>query len=160
VVNEQSQGTVVALEVSGATTVLGNPERTYEVFATLLDNARRHARDTTVTIRATATDEWVTVTVEDRGPGLPPIFTDCIFERGWTTSRRREGMGLGLYVARRSMEEQGGQLSATNRPGGGARFVIDFPAAGTASAGPASGQESHPAVGVDGRDQRTVAHLV
>jgi signal transduction histidine kinase len=154
VVNEQSQGTAVAIEVPAATAVLGNPERTYEVFATLLDNARRHARGTTVTIRATATDEWVTVTVEDRGPGLPPIFTDCIFERGWTTSPRREGMGLGLYVARRLMEEQGGQLSATNRPGGGARFVIDFPAAET------SGQESHPAIGFDARDHRTVARAV
>jgi signal transduction histidine kinase len=140
VVNERSQGTEVALDIPVGTSVLGNPERTYEVFATLLDNARRHARGSTVTIRATATDEWVTVTVEDRGPGLPPIFTDCIFERGWTTSPRREGMGLGLYVARRLMQEQGGQLSATNRPGGGARFVIDIPAADSITAGPASEQ--------------------
>jgi signal transduction histidine kinase len=160
VVNERSQGTDVALDVPDGTAVLGNPERTYEVFATLLDNARRHARGTTVTIRATATDEWVTVTVEDRGPGLPPIFTDCIFERGWTTSPRREGMGLGLYVARRLMEEQGGQLSATNRPGGGARFVIDFPAADLDNAGLTSEREAHPEICLRPRYHRTAAPVV
>jgi signal transduction histidine kinase len=157
VVNERSQGSEVALDVPVGITVLGNPERTYEVFATLLDNARRHARGTTVTIRATATDEWVTATVEDRGPGLPPIFTDCIFERGWTTSPRREGMGLGLYVARRLMEEQGGQLSATNRPGGGARFVIDFPAADSHNAGATREQQSLSEVGPSPLDDRTAA---
>jgi hypothetical protein len=38
-------------------------------------------------------------------------------------------MGLGLYVARRLMEEQGGELIACNGPVGGARFLVRFPAA-------------------------------
>jgi signal transduction histidine kinase len=127
VVNERSQGAVIGLDVETGTTVLGNPERTYEVFATLLENARRHAAGTTVTLRATRADGRVSVAVEDEGPGLPPSFTDQIFERGWTTSDRRDGMGLGLYVARRLMEEQGGQLMACNSAAGGARFLVSFP---------------------------------
>jgi signal transduction histidine kinase len=164
VVNEQAQGAVVDVEVPAGTTVLGNPERTYEVFATLLENARRHARGTPVTIRATGADEWVTVTVDDRGPGLPPIFTDCIFDRGWSTSPRREGMGLGLYVARRLMEEQGGDLSATNRPGGGARLVVGFPASDTAIDDhawfPVAGQEPHRDVSLSGSEARPAAPRV
>jgi signal transduction histidine kinase len=124
VVNERSQGAIVVVDVPPTTAVLGNPERTYEVFASLLENARRHAAGTPVTIRATAAQEWVIVAVEDRGPGLPPSFTDRVFERGWTTSARQDGKGLGLYVARRLMEEQGGHLSAANRLEGGACFVV------------------------------------
>ncbi len=127
VVNERSQGTVVGLDVAAGTTVLGNPERTYEVFATLLENARRHAAGTDVTVRATSQGGRVTVTLEDSGPGLPMGLSDRIFERGWTTSARQDGMGLGLYVARRLMEEQGGELLADDRPTGGARFLIRFP---------------------------------
>jgi signal transduction histidine kinase len=127
VVNERSQGAVIAVDVAMGTTVLGNPERTYEVFATLLENARRHAAGTTVTVRASRADGWVTVTVEDGGPGLPTRFTERVFERGWTTSARQDGMGLGLYVARRLMEEQGGQLAASNNAAGGARFSLKFP---------------------------------
>jgi signal transduction histidine kinase len=127
VVNERSQGCSIGLEVKTGTTVLGNPERTYEVFATLLENARRHAPDSTVTLRAAGADGWVTVTVEDAGPGLPTSFAERIFERGWTTSDRQDGMGLGLYVAKRLMEEQGGQLAASNSPAGGARFLVTFP---------------------------------
>jgi signal transduction histidine kinase len=127
VVNERSQGAVIRLDIEVGTTVLGNPERTYEVFASLLENARRHAAGTAVTLRATRADDWVTVAVEDRGPGLPTSLTDRIFERGWTTSDRQDGMGLGLYVARRLMEEQGGQLIAGNGPAGGARFLVRFP---------------------------------
>jgi signal transduction histidine kinase len=126
VVNERSQGAVIGLDIEDGTTVLGNPERTYEVFATLLENARRHAAGTPVTLRATIADGWVAVSVEDRGPGIPASFTDRIFERGWTTSNREDGMGLGLYVARRLMEDQGGQLAAGNGPTGGARFVVRF----------------------------------
>jgi signal transduction histidine kinase len=129
VVNERSQGAVICVDVETGTEVLGNPERSYEVFATLLENARRHAAGSRVTLRATRADGWVTVAVEDSGPGLPICGTERIFERGWTTSDRRDGMGLGLYVARRLMEEQGGELLACNSPAGGARFLVRFPAA-------------------------------
>jgi signal transduction histidine kinase len=127
VVNERSQGTVVGLDVAAGTMVLGNPERTYEVFATLLENARRHAAGTAVSVLATRTDGRVTVSVEDSGPGLPGGSVDRIFERGWTTSTRQDGMGLGLYVAKRLMEDQGGELLADNGPTGGARFLVRFP---------------------------------
>jgi signal transduction histidine kinase len=116
--------------------VLGNPERTYEVFATLFDNARRHAGGSQVSVRAATDEEWVTVAVEDSGPGLPASLPERIFDRGWTTSRRQEGMGLGLHLARRLMEEQGGELTASNRPGGGASFLMRFPAAEAAGAKP------------------------
>lgn len=126
VVNERSQGAVVKLDVSPRTTVVGNRERAHEVFASLFANARRHAPGSEVTVKATVQNGLVRVTVEDRGPGVPQGAFDRIFERGWSTSPAGEGMGIGLFVARRLMEEQDGRLTASNRPGGGATFVAEF----------------------------------
>jgi signal transduction histidine kinase len=134
VINERAQNAVIDLEIPVGATLVGNPDRTYEVFATLFDNARKHARGAPVSVRLDATQGEPVVFVEDRGPGLPPSGGDHIFERGWSTSARRDGLGLGLFVARTLMEEQEGGLSATNRPGGGARFVVRFPATDAALA--------------------------
>jgi signal transduction histidine kinase len=128
VINERGQGAVIDLDIPLGTTVIGNPDRAYEVLATLFDNARKHAVGSAVSVRLAADENWSTVILEDRGPGIPTAAGEQIFERGWSTSARRDGLGLGLYVARALMEEQGGGLSASNRPGGGARFELRFPA--------------------------------
>lgn len=142
VANERSQGAVVEVDVPAGTTVVGNPERTYEVLATLFDNARRHAAGAPVTVGTFAAGGGTTVVVEDRGPGLPAQSPERIFDRGWSTSAKREGKGLGLHVARRLMEEQGGKLVASNRPGGGASFHVAFP--GSAGATPGATQDRSP----------------
>jgi signal transduction histidine kinase len=128
VINERGEGARIDLDIPLGTTVIGNPDRAYEVFATLFDNARKHAAGSAVSVSVRGGESSTTVIVEDRGPGIPALAGDQIFERGWTTSARRDGLGLGLYVARALMEEQGGDLSAGNRPGGGARFELRFPA--------------------------------
>ncbi len=129
VANEKAQGSVVEVDIPADTNVLGNPDLTYEVIATILHNARRHAAGSPVTIRTEIDEASVNVAIEDRGPGLPVSSTDRIFERGWTTSETGEGKGVGLFVARRLMEEQGGELVGANRPEGGASFSLRFPAA-------------------------------
>jgi signal transduction histidine kinase len=128
VVNERGQGADIDLDVPLGTSLIGNPDRAYEVLSTLFDNARKHAAGSEVSVSVVGADNSTTVIVEDRGPGIPALAGDQIFDRGWTTSARRDGLGLGLYVARALMEEQGGELSAGNRPGGGARFELRFPA--------------------------------
>jgi signal transduction histidine kinase len=126
VANERAQGSAVEMDIPEHTSVLGNPDLTYEVIATILHNARRHAAGSPVTIRTEVHEASVSVAIEDRGPGLPVSSTDRIFERGWTTSGTGEGKGVGLFVARRLMEEQGGELVGANRPGGGASFSLRF----------------------------------
>ncbi len=119
---------MVEMDIPANTNVLGNPDLTYEVIATILHNARRHAAGSPVTIRTEIDEASVTVAIEDGGPGLPVSSTERIFERGWTTSETGEGKGVGLFVARRLMEEQGGELVGANRPEGGASFSLRFPA--------------------------------
>jgi signal transduction histidine kinase len=126
VVRERSAGVAIDVDVDPDTVVQGDRARSAEVLETILDNARRYAPGTRLTVSTVVEDGWVTMAIGDRGPGIPVDSTERIFERGWSTSRQGEGAGIGLYVARLLMEEQGGTLRAANRKGGGAVFLARF----------------------------------
>ncbi|HEX4863606.1 MAG TPA: HAMP domain-containing sensor histidine kinase [Acidimicrobiales bacterium] len=126
VVRERSSGIAIDVDVPPGTVVRGDRGRTAEVLEAILDNARRYAPGSRLTIRVIADDPWVTLVIGDRGPGLPLDSLEKIFERGWTTAVDGEGAGIGLHVARCLMEEQGGSLRAANRSGGGAVFLARF----------------------------------
>ena len=126
VVRERSSGIAIDVDVPPDTVVRGDRGRSAEVLEAIFDNARRYAPGSRLTLRAIADDPWVTLLIGDRGPGLPVDSLEKIFERGWTTATDGEGAGIGLYVARCLMEEQGGTLRASNRTGGGAVFLARF----------------------------------
>ena len=66
------------------------------------------------------------IVVDDDGPGVPPEDRSRVFELFFT--RKRGGTGLGLPLARRAVEDHGGEIEVLARPGGGARFVVHLPA--------------------------------
>ena len=68
---------------------------------------------------------WVEIMVADNGPGLPDGFDERWFEP-YTTSKVK-GTGLGLAVAKKIVEEHGGNIRAENRPAGGAAFFLRLP---------------------------------
>lgn len=71
--------------------------------------------------------DLVSVSVRDFGPGLPMGKQHRIFEQFYST--KREGMGMGLAIARSIIESHGGTLKAGNAEGGGALFTITLPVA-------------------------------
>jgi len=104
------------------------------VLVNLLDNAIKHTPPgTRITVSAGLEGDAVRVVVDDNGPGLPPnperLFAK--FQRGRDDSSAG-GAGLGLALCRAIVSAHGGQISAMQRPGGGARFVFMVPT--TASA--------------------------
>jgi signal transduction histidine kinase len=105
--------------------VQGRPDSTAQVVVALLDNARQHAPGSPVEVRAESRCEVATVFVEDRGQGIPGSAPERIFGRGVRGSDSG-GSGLGLYIARRVMAEQGGSIGVSARPGGGTSFVLRF----------------------------------
>ena len=72
-------------------------------------------------------DTGARITVADTGSGIPPHIADRLFTPFTTT--KPTGTGLGLTVSGRILEEHGGSISASNRPEGGASFVIHLPPA-------------------------------
>ena len=71
---------------------------------------------------------YVTVTVADTGPGIPPGLHQEIFEPFYTT--KRQGTGLGLSLARRVIERHGGRLTLNSIVGVGSTFTVYLPADG------------------------------
>jgi signal transduction histidine kinase len=68
---------------------------------------------------------WLVLRVADNGPGLPAKLGQHIFEP--FVSTKETGIGLGLSICRRIIEAHGGEITAANRPGGGAVFTVRLP---------------------------------
>jgi signal transduction histidine kinase len=77
--------------------------------------------------------EWLVLTVEDSGPGIPDEMLDRIFKSGVSGHTREDvrpanHRGLGLSISRAIIETAGGRIHAENTITGGARIVIELPA--------------------------------
>jgi two-component system sensor histidine kinase DctS len=87
--------------------------------------AMADARDAVLTVGAEADAEQVTLTIADRGPGIPAEVAEALFEPFYTT--KPEGMGMGLNICRSIVEAHRGRLSLAPNPGGGTRFIVILP---------------------------------
>ena len=68
------------------------------------------------------------LTVDDDGPGIPPADREHVFDRFWRAPNARPGgTGLGLAIGAWIVDQHGGTIAATERPGGGSRFVVRLP---------------------------------
>ena len=109
-----------------------DPRRLERILANLLGNAREHAPGALVVVRLRANEEWVTITVADRGPGVPADRLGRIFDRFFMADpSRRGGSGLGLAIASEHAELLGGRLRARNRDGGGLAIELVLPVTGS-----------------------------
>jgi signal transduction histidine kinase len=109
-----------------------DPRRLERILTNLLGNAREHAPGALVVVRLQADAEWVTITVADRGPGVPADRLGRIFDRFFMADpSRRGGSGLGLAIAREHAELLGGRLRARDRDGGGLAIELILPVTGS-----------------------------
>jgi two-component system sensor histidine kinase MtrB len=105
-----------------------DPRRLERILGNLLDNAREHASGALVVVHLAAAVDRVTITVADRGPGVPPDRLDRIFDRFFMADpSRRGGSGLGLAIAAEHAALLGGRLRARNRKGGGLAIELALP---------------------------------
>jgi signal transduction histidine kinase len=113
-----------------AVTVEADPDQVRQVLLNLVLNALEvMPAGGRLDIRlAGPADGWVEVTVADTGPGIAADIQPHLFEP--FVSDKETGLGLGLSVSRRIVEDHGGTIRAHNRPEGGACFVVKLPANG------------------------------
>lgn len=72
-------------------------------------------------------DAALTLEIKDRGPGFPSHVIEHVGEPFFTTKQPGSGMGLGLFLARSTLERLGGQLTLANQAEGGALCRIHLP---------------------------------
>ncbi|MFN2136188.1 MAG: ATP-binding protein [Candidatus Promineifilaceae bacterium] len=108
-----------------------------QALVNLLDNALKFApAGRPIEIEAHAEGDWVVLAVKDRGPGLPDVDSEFLFDKFFRgsdqfthTTGQATGTGLGLSIAKGIVEAHGGRIWAENRPGGGAVFYFTLPVA-------------------------------
>jgi len=108
--------------------ISGNRERLLAALVNLLHNAFKftHAH-TEVTLSAYAQGDHVVIEVKDNCGGLPPGATTSLFRPFKQVGDDKSGLGLGLSIARRNVEADGGVLSVRDVPGVGCVFTIELP---------------------------------
>lgn len=103
------------------------------VLTALLSNAHKYAAPSTVEVVVEADGDELLTSVIDHGPGIARSDHDRIFDKftrlGDHLTRREQGVGLGLYLARQTVERLDGRLWVDATPGGGTTFRFTLPMA-------------------------------
>ncbi len=101
-----------------------------QALTNLLDNAAE-ADASAIRLVACVEDATLVLTVSDDGSGFPPHVLAAL-GRPYTSSKPRQGAGLGLFLATNVLRTLGGTLTAHNRPAGGAEIELRLPIASLA----------------------------
>ncbi|MFC2102596.1 sensor histidine kinase [Bacteroidota bacterium] len=103
------------------------------VLINLIDNSLKYCGDNPkIAIGITRSEEEVTITIADNGPGIPDEYLGKIFDKFFRVPNgdrhNVKGYGLGLSYAAMVMQQHGGSIRASNNPDGGITFTLKFPA--------------------------------
>ena len=126
----QDAGQTVTLSGRAGQPIQSAPHALKRVLTNLLDNALKFGKDVEILVHS-ATAAHVSVTVLDRGPGIPEAELDAVLQPYYRieNSRNRDtgGSGLGLAIAQQLSLTLGGALRLSNRDGGGLSAELLLP---------------------------------
>jgi signal transduction histidine kinase len=136
--NLREAGFTVAKEISdNLSPIVADPAATITCIENLVSNAMKYSNSSrSIAIRAyesTAdSKQEVRISVEDKGTGISSSDLKHIFEPFYRAPAVRDeqvrGVGLGLYLVKRMMEDMGGRVSVKSELGRGTTVVLHFPA--------------------------------
>ncbi|WLR91392.1 ATP-binding protein [Shinella zoogloeoides] len=117
-------------EIEGDDEVLVRPNAFSRLVGNLVSNAMRYAKSVHVEARHGA--KWLTITVDDDGPGIPERSREDVFKPFFRLDEARNldasGTGLGLAIALDIARSHGGNVTLSDSPMGGLRATIRVPA--------------------------------
>jgi two-component system, OmpR family, osmolarity sensor histidine kinase EnvZ len=123
-------GKTLTTTVEGEDNIRVRPNAFTRLVANLASNAYRYANKVHIDARHGA--KWLTVTVDDDGPGIPERSREDVFKPFFRLDEARNldssGTGLGLAIARDIARSHGGNVTLADSPMGGLRAVVRVPA--------------------------------
>lgn len=109
-------------------------ERIRQVLLNLLSNARKYSpRESVILVKLERQDQYCCISLQDQGMGIPAEQLPHLFERFYQVpgikvqSGSSSGVGLGLYIAQKIVEQHGGHISVESRIGEGSTFSVLLP---------------------------------
>ena len=115
----------------GAFLPIADPEKLLHVMINLLGNASKFAPKGVVTLKAHHEPNRIYISVSDTGIGMSPEQQDKIFDvfrqADSSTTRKYQGSGLGLSIARQLCEMMGGTIEVESELGKGSTFIVCIP---------------------------------
>ena len=128
---EESGITLAMVQPASLPVALIDIALTERVLDNLIGNALEHTPEAgRIDVQLRVKDRFALVSVTDSGPGIPTAELPHLFDpfyRGSQATSNGDHAGLGLAIARRIVELQGGQLQVQNSPGSGACFTFSLP---------------------------------
>lgn len=116
---------------AGMPPIRADEGRLVQVFTNLLSNAIKYTKRGGVTVRASESDGWIQVAIQDTGIGIAPEHLQKLFDRFFRVdnayTREVGGIGLGLAITKELVERHGGRLEVTSTPGEGSIFTVLLP---------------------------------
>lgn len=114
--------------VDSLAAIKGDRGQLLAALTNLLQNAFKFTQaHTTVTLKAHSVGDRILIEVADHCGGLPPGTNEAMFRPYTQRSTDKSGLGLGLAIARRNVEADGGTLTVQDRPGKGCVFTMSLP---------------------------------
>ncbi|MEM6545470.1 MAG: ATP-binding protein [Pseudomonadota bacterium] len=117
----------IELELDGQLKFRGDERDLMEMLGNILDNGCKYGNKLVrVSAEANQLEKSLLIRIDDDGEGISPELRDNLMQRGVRADTRGEGQGLGLALVRDLVEAQGGELSLSVSPFGGARVELSF----------------------------------
>ncbi|MCS7130634.1 MAG: PAS domain-containing sensor histidine kinase [Archaeoglobaceae archaeon] len=121
VLEESARGYEIEINIQGDAYVYAN-EGIYSVFDNLIGNSVKHGKAKRIEVEIKTSDR-VYLSFKDDGVGIPEIFREKIFDKGFSTTG---STGLGLYIVKKLLEGYGGSIKLEDSDKG-AKFLLSFP---------------------------------
>jgi PAS domain S-box-containing protein len=125
----------IIMQLHDSPKIMGDRERTGQVFTNLLSNAIKYSPEADkIIVSATPEQGEVIICVQDFGIGMTEEMQKKVFQRFFrvmeTTKNTYPGLGLGLYIAAEIVKRQGGRVWVNSRIGEGSSFCFSLPVKG------------------------------
>ena len=132
--HEWKQKVLIEQDFAENQTVFGNPHQLIQVVLNLLQNSLDALKrkdfgeeQPKIVIKGIVTDDTFLLIIRDNGPGIANEHIGKIFDPFFTTKDVGEGMGLGLSICYRIVQEYDGKIVVKSEPGKFCEFTLEFP---------------------------------